>query len=144
MRLLERNDNGGICFTKDLVGDDKIPPYARLSQTWGIKEITYKDFVNGTWKGKAGYNKIRFCSERARRDNLRHFWVDTCCIDKSTSTELQEAINSKFRWYRNAARCYVYLSDVSITNLSQNHDQSELTWEPAFQASRWFTRGWTL
>ena len=62
---------------------------------------------------KPGYEKIRFCGEQAARDKWQYFWIDTCCIDKSNSTELQEAINSKFRWYRNAAKCYVYLADVS-------------------------------
>ncbi|KAH8745626.1 hypothetical protein BGZ57DRAFT_946215 [Hyaloscypha finlandica] len=78
---------------------------------------------------------------------LSHTWgeddeeVDTCCIDKSNSTELSEAINSMFRWYRNAARCYVYLTDV-LTN-----DRTGLSpepWEAPFRNSRWFTRGWTL
>jgi hypothetical protein len=66
--------------------------------------------------------------------------VDTCCIDKSNNTELSEAINSMFRWYRNATKCYVYLSDVS----TNNHDQSKLSlqsWEQAFRNSQWFTHG---
>ncbi|PQE04625.1 hypothetical protein CJF30_00004429 [Rutstroemia sp. NJR-2017a BBW] len=90
--------------------------------------------VEGTGKGKAGYEKIRFCARQAEHDSLQYFWVDTCCIDKSNNTELSEAINSMFRWYHDATRCYVYLSDVSIT------DREEL----AFQKCRWFTRGWTL
>ncbi|PVH71050.1 HET-domain-containing protein [Cadophora sp. DSE1049] len=66
--------------------------------------------------------------------------VDTCCIDKSNSVELAEAINSMFRWYRMSTKCYVYLSDVSRTAVNTN----ELAWESAFRKSRWFTRGWTL
>lgn len=58
--------------------------------------------------------KIRFCSTQAAADGLQYFWVDTCCIDKSTSDELSTAINSMFRWYQGAAKCYVYLSDVSV------------------------------
>jgi hypothetical protein len=69
--------------------------------------------------------------------------VDTCCIDKSNNTELSEAINSMFRWYRNAAKCYVYLSDVSTNDYNQNN-LSPQSWEAAFRESRWFTRGWTL
>jgi hypothetical protein len=68
--------------------------------------------VDGTGQGKAGYRKIQFCGERARRDGLQYFWVDICCIDKSNSTKLAKAINSMFRWYQNAAKCYVYLLDV--------------------------------
>jgi hypothetical protein len=68
--------------------------------------------TEGSGKSKAGYQKIRFCGERAAHDGLGYFWVDTCCIDKSNSTELAEAINSMFRWYQNAAKCYVYMLDV--------------------------------
>jgi len=100
--------------------------------------------MDGTGKSKAGYDKIRFCGEQARRDGLQYFWVDTCCIDKSDSAELSEAINSMFRWYRNAAKCYVYLSDVSITKRKASNQFSKFTWESALPASRWFTRGWTL
>ncbi|KAH6667462.1 vegetative incompatibility protein HET-E-1 [Halenospora varia] len=90
------------------------------------------------------YNKIRFCGEQARCNGLQYFWVDTCCIDKSSSSELQEAINSMFRWYQNAAKCYVYLSDVSTRKWKASDQFSEYTWESAFRSSRWFTRGWTL
>jgi hypothetical protein len=143
MRLLECGENGNLSLTEDLYGD-KIPRYAILSHTWRTEEVNFKDMVDGTGKGKAGYGKIEFCAEKAGRDGLRYIWVDTCCIDKSNSAELSEAINSMFRWYHDAARCYVYLSDVSITGLPQNSDQPVLSWEPAFRASRWFTRGWTL
>ncbi|KAN0080705.1 hypothetical protein V8E54_003909, partial [Elaphomyces granulatus] len=58
-----------------------------------------------------GYDKIRFCGEQARRDGWQYFWIDTCCIDKSSSTELQEAINSMFQWYRDAnAMCIWQMS----------------------------------
>jgi hypothetical protein len=115
MRLLELKNNGELSLTKDLVY--KIPPYAILSHTWGAdnEEVTYKDMAEGTVKEKIGYRKIQFCGEQAARDNLQYFWVDTCCINKTNSTELSEAINSMFRWYQDAVICYVYLSDV------QNH-----------------------
>jgi hypothetical protein len=70
--------------------------------------------------------------------------VDTCCIDKSSSAELSEAINSMFRWYQNADKCYVYLADVSTSGDGTNLQLSPTTWEAAFRGSRWFTRGWTL
>jgi hypothetical protein len=144
MRLLEYNNNGESSLTKDFVG--KIPDYAILSHTWGAdtEEVTYRDLIDGAGKKKVGYKKIRFCGQQARHDGLQYFWVDTCCIDKSNNAELPEAINSMFRWYCDAARCYVYTSDVSITGLPQNSDQPVLSWEPSFRASRWFTRGWTL
>jgi hypothetical protein len=124
-----------------------MPSYAILSHIWRPnfeEEVTFKDLVDGTGKDKPGYDKIRFCANQVERDGLRYFWVDTCCIDQSNNNELSEAINSMFRWYRAAIRCYVYLSDLSTTDLPQNDDESELPWEPAFRASRWFTRGWTL
>ncbi|KAK5662998.1 hypothetical protein OQA88_6412 [Cercophora sp. LCS_1] len=140
MRLLERDDTGGVRLTEDLP-NNKIPPYAILSHTWGDGEVLFSDMMDGTGKNKVGYAKIRFCGDQAWRDGLRFFWVDTCCIDKSNSVELQEAINSMFRWYRNAIKCYTYLVDVSISS-SDADDKS--IWEPAFRVSRWFTRGWTL
>ncbi|KAK4656838.1 HNWD NOD-like receptor pc14 [Podospora pseudocomata] len=142
MRLLERDDAGEIRPTKDLPSD-KIPPYAILSHTWGPdeEEVSYKDLKDGRAVSKLGYNKIRFCADRAWRDGLKFFWVDTCCIDKSNSTELQEAINSMFRWYRDAAKCYVYLTDVSAYKRDADGDPS---WKWAFQKCKWFTRGWTL
>jgi hypothetical protein len=145
MRLLERNSAGQFTLTKDLIGDN-IPEYAILSHTWGADtdEVTYKDLMDSTSKDKPGYKKIYFCGEQARRDGLQYFWVDTCCIDKSNNAELAEAINSMFHWYQNAAKCYAYLSDVSMTEQKASNQVSELTWESAFRASRWFTRGWTL
>jgi Heterokaryon incompatibility protein (HET) len=147
MRLLKSNDTGEFSLTKYLVSDrDDIPQYAILSHTWGedTEEVSFKDMMDGTGMRKPGYDKIRFCGEQARRDDLQYFWIDTCCIDKSSSTELQEAINSMFRWYRNAAKCYVYLADVSRPALDADGRPSQLAWETSFRSSRWFTRGWTL
>jgi hypothetical protein len=138
MRLLEHNDAGKIKLTRYFIGDD-VPQYAILSHTWGAdtEEVSFNDMIDGTAESKFGYDKIRFCAEQARRDGLRYFWVDTCCIDKSNNTELSEAINSMFRWYRHSTKCYVYLRDVITTN-------SSVSWTKAFRNSRWFTRGWTL
>ncbi|KAF2494939.1 hypothetical protein BU16DRAFT_51347 [Lophium mytilinum] len=144
MRLLKWTPGGELYLTHDLIRD--IPPYAILSHTWGgdDDEATFKDLKDGTGKSKAGYAKITFCGEQARLDGFQYFWVDTCCIDKSNSTELAEAINSMFRWYRNAAKCYALLSDVSKTARDAGKTVDQLPWESAFRESRWFTRGWTL
>jgi hypothetical protein len=139
MRLLEYNNDGELSLTQFF---DDFPPYAILSHTWGPEEFTFRDLIEGNGKSKTGYDKIRFCGEQARRDGLYYFWVDTCCIDKSSSAELAEAINSMFRWYRDAARCYVLLSDVLRPTVDSECHQ--LPWESAFRTSRWFTRGWTL
>ena len=139
MRLLEFNTDGELSLTT--FSADKIPQeYAILSHTWEEEEVTFEDLQNRTGMKKAGYQKIRFCGEQAKRDRLQYFWVDTCCIDKSSSAELSEAITSMFRWYRESAKCYVYLSDVLRSAINTGN----LTWESAFQKSRWFTRGWTL
>ncbi|KAM7210635.1 hypothetical protein V8F06_013974, partial [Rhypophila decipiens] len=103
--------------------------------------VLFSDLKNGTAKDKAGYVKIQFCGDQAERDGLNFFWVDTCCINKSDAAELQDALNSMFEWYRSAAKCYVYLSDVSACKGDADGKPSgELT----FRKSRWFTRGWTL
>jgi hypothetical protein len=146
MRLLQRSDTGEFSLTEDLVGDVVIPSYAILSHTWGTdtEEVTFEDLVNGTGKDKPGYEKIRFCGEQARQDNLQYFWVDTCCINKANIPELSVAINSMFRWYQNATRCYVYLSDISGPAVGPNKELNLRLWELDFRKSRWFTRGWTL
>ncbi|KAI1382375.1 hypothetical protein F4677DRAFT_452091 [Hypoxylon crocopeplum] len=144
MRLLMLQEDSELSLTKDFIND--IPPYAILSHTWGddSQEITFKDVMGGTGKDKAGYQKIEFCKQQAISDGLQYFWVDTCCIDKSSSAELSEAINSMFKWYQKAARCYVYLSDVSKGHHDYNADLLRSTWKLDFRKSRWFTRGWTL
>ncbi|EHK19758.1 uncharacterized protein TRIVIDRAFT_46904 [Trichoderma virens Gv29-8] len=143
MRLLDC-DNDRFQLIKAPAGN--IPRYAILSHTWDsdTQEVTFRDLVDGTGIEKTGYDKIRFCAAQARRDGLRYIWVDTCCIDKANNTELAEAINSMFRWYQNASRCYAYLSDISDAGPTNDSQQSELIWESAFRKSRWFTRGWTL
>jgi hypothetical protein len=145
MRLLKYADAGDFCLTKDFVGDDTVPPYAILSHTWGDDEdeVTFNDLQTGVGRSKAGYKKMQFCGEQAGRDGLKHFWVDTCCIDKSNPIELQLAINSMFRWYRNSAKCYAYLSDISSRDYTES-DQPSQSLECAFRKCKWFTRGWTL
>jgi hypothetical protein len=139
MRLLKVNENDELSLTEDL--NQKIPKYAILSHTWADEEVTFEDLTTGAGLTKRGFAKIKFCGDQAIRDGLLHFWVDTCCINKSNNTELSEALNSMFRWYRDASKCYVYLSDVSV----HDHDVSNRsTWESAFRRCRWFNRGWTL
>jgi hypothetical protein len=165
MRLLHFDSSERLTST-DFSGKT-IPPYAILSHTWGGDEFLFENLVNDTGKSKAGYKKILFCGEQAARDQLQYFWVDTCCIDKWNLHELSNAINSMFRWYRNAAKCYVYLSDVSTpmteaprrkrrwftrgwtlqkqtTPATVKSPRHQSIWEASFRKSRWFTRGWTL
>jgi hypothetical protein len=144
MRLLHYTSGGELAWTRDLIGDDKIPPYAILSHTWDEgQEVTFDDLVKNSGKSKTGHDKIRFCASQARRDSLDYFWIDTCCIDKSNNAELSEAIISMFRWYKNAERCYVYLSDVSSRPSGEGGDAHRKR-KSEIRKSRWFTRGWTL
>jgi hypothetical protein len=144
MRLLKLEGNNEFSLTHDII--NPTTPYAILSHTWGDdnEEVSFKDLADGSGKTKHGYRKIRFCGEQAARDGLQYFWIDTCCIDKSNYTELSEAINSMFRWYREAAKCYVYLADVPKRNHGEHDDLPRSSWKSDFRNSRWFTRGWTL
>jgi hypothetical protein len=145
MRLLKRQSNGCFSLTENLLDKDiSRYPYAILSHRWGdaSKEVTFEDIENGSGQDKAGYEKIIFCAEQAAKDGLNYIWVDSCCIKKSSDPELSEAINSMYRWYSRAARCYVYLSDVSIGVEGGPFSQS--AWHESFLTSQWFSRGWTL
>lgn len=142
MRLLRCTDDG-FTLTKDFRPHEERPEYAILSHRWGLddEEVTHADLVNNAGETKVGYEKLRFCARQTKQDNLLHFWVDTCCIDKTNQVELQEAIISMFSWYKSAARCYVYLPDIAATryNLDERRE-----WEHALRENEWFRRGWTL
>ena len=117
----------------------EIPPYAILSHTWGNGELLYEDLLaSKRVTGKAnGYLKLDNTVRRAAGAGIGHCWIDTCCIDKKNFSELSEAINSMFNWYKEAKVCYAYLADVP-----SNEDPSGAGSQ--FRKSRWFTRGWTL
>lgn len=121
----------------------KIPEYAILSHTWQEEEVTYEDIKHSrtddpAFKTKKGWQKILGASAKAQDHLLDYLWVDTCCIDKTSSAELSEAINSMFQWYGAAGICFAYLSDVPHDS-SLEDDKFDL-----LDTSRWFTRGWTL
>ncbi|ROW10296.1 hypothetical protein VMCG_02053 [Cytospora schulzeri] len=111
-----------------------IPIYAILSHTWENEEVTFEEFLKPHSTTKDGYIKIKSTCDVALRRGLEYVWIDTCCINKSSSAELTEAINSMFRWYERCELCIAYLVDVAPTG-----DDPE-----GFGSSRWFTRGWTL
>jgi hypothetical protein len=108
------------------------PRYAILSHRWGDEEVSFEEMMtlDDMIRSKKGFIKIQHTVNQAKTDNLHWAWVDACCIDKKSSAELSEAINSMYRWYNEAAVCYVYLSDV----LPSGH----------WYQSEWFTRSWTL
>lgn len=137
----------------------EVPAYAILSHTWGPEEVSYDEMGNyrssddGGVRSKRGFRKIEMSCQRARRDGYWYIWIDTCCINKSSSAELSEAINSMFAWYQRAGICYAYLEDVpgsfaALPDLGDGHslsnaEESQLM-KSEFASSRWFTRGWTL
>ncbi|KPM37343.1 hypothetical protein AK830_g9240 [Neonectria ditissima] len=117
--------------------DYNVPSYAILSHTWAEEEVTFQDMQGPAAAQKQGYTKIKHTCELALRDGLEYAWIDTCCIDKTSSAELSEAINSMMTWYHGAQICYTYLADVP-PGIDVSLPKSP------FKTSRWFTRGWTL
>lgn len=139
----------------DIIG--QLPQYGILSHCWRRGEVSHHDYhVRDPWRQsrqREGFTKIRSACDQARNDGIEYMWIDTCCIDKTSSAELGEAINSMYSWYKKAAKCYVYLDDVvspgPATAISPALDSCATTSgttsvQPQFAASRWFTRGWTL
>jgi hypothetical protein len=119
----------------EFFGDPENQVYAILSHTWEHEEVSFQDMMDlDKARSKAGFSKIDHTCELARRVGLTYAWVDTCCIDKSSSAELTEAINSMFEWYKLSTICYVYLSDLGETS----NVEDDLPY------CKWFTRGWTL
>ena len=143
--------------------DSQRPPYAVLSHTWGDEEVSYLDYLvltsdlpktasgllhallKAPRTDSEGIRKVRECCKLARTRGFGWLWMDTCCIDKTSSAELSEAINSMWSWYRDAAECYVYLIDVMSTaskgvTTRVNYD----VMRSQFRNAKWFGRGWTL
>ncbi|EEU35443.1 uncharacterized protein NECHADRAFT_16940, partial [Fusarium vanettenii 77-13-4] len=112
-------------------------PYAILSHTWRADEVDFNDMRDlAVARSKKGFSKTEEPCRMAISHGLRYAWVDTCCIDKSSSAELSEAMNSMIQWYRQAAVCYAFLSDLPVSG--------EIRGSDSFGKCRWFTRGWTL
>ena len=130
MRLLNTHTRLVYEFT------GKVPVYAILSHTWGDDEVSLEHIKFGHAKQRKAFSKLLGACEQAMNDHYEWLWIDTCCIDKTSPAELQEAINSMYEWYKNARWCYVYLSDVP--------NETEGWKTEIFGESRWWSRGWTL
>ncbi|KAI1078590.1 hypothetical protein F5B20DRAFT_582218 [Whalleya microplaca] len=116
-------------------------PYAILSHTWeNGSEISFQEMIaigedpHHPARKKSGYLKILKTCQTARSQGIPYAWVDTCCIDKTSSSELSEAINAMYHWYQDAQVCYTFLADFS----------SGCDLESTLPTCRWFTRGWCL
>ncbi|KIW23155.1 uncharacterized protein PV07_11375 [Cladophialophora immunda] len=111
-----------------------VPPYMILSHTWAENnddEVSFQDMGSPSRVFKPGYEKITHACHLASDQNVGHVWIDTCCIDKSSSAELTESINSMFQYYRRAVSCLAYLEDLGPS-------------DDSLPECRWMTRGWTL
>ncbi|KAK7894649.1 hypothetical protein LTR67_005388 [Exophiala xenobiotica] len=158
MRLINTNTGEFESFW-----DTQRPQYGILSHTWGDEEVSYLDYLfitsnlPGTSAGlvhallkppradSEGIRKIQNCCKLARSRGVDWVWVDTCCIDQSSSAEISEAINSMWAWYRDATECYVYLGDVSVRpQRDVAADDFDEASREQFRSARWFGRGWTL
>ncbi|KAH0434875.1 het domain-containing protein [Colletotrichum camelliae] len=138
MRLIDVNSFKLLEFS-----GSKIPPYAILSHTWGDEEVSFQDWQDlQEASKKAGYAKIYGACQQAKADGHEWLWVDTNCIDKTSSAELSEAINSMFQWYAKSEVCYAYLQDIPTAATATESEKDALMEQ--FKGSRWFTRGWTL
>ncbi|KAI1309801.1 heterokaryon incompatibility protein-domain-containing protein [Xylaria venustula] len=140
--------------------------YAILSHTWENGEVSFQQYQNMKEAMKLkGFKKIDKTVQLARQKNLKYAWVDTCCINQSSSAELSEAINSMFKWYLDAAVCFVFLSDLPSAKITPLIALADSIWSRvigsrevlgeqlvgvhksialAFAQCRWFFRGWTL
>ncbi|KAM0270864.1 hypothetical protein ACHAQH_009290 [Verticillium albo-atrum] len=134
--------NGNPLFSLEFF-QDKFPPYAILSHRWGSAsdEVTFQELKSGDLaaRSKKGYAKILACCVRSLDYGLEYAWIDTCCIDKSSSAELSEAINSMYAWYEASTICFAYLDDVPMAGPADLY-----AIDSPFRKSAWFTRGWTL
>ena len=167
MRLI----NASTYKLEEFYGDE-IPLYAILSHRWGKEEVLFQDMESQQGRKKKGWTKIAKCCEVAKSHGWDYVWIDTCCIDKSSSAELSEAINSMFEWYAKAGVCYAFLSDVQLISKAEEEStknyllehgllisqpgplagyEPEASFQPeasyvaeGFMSSEWFRRGWTL
>ncbi|KAI0881527.1 HET-domain-containing protein [Annulohypoxylon maeteangense] len=140
MRLLNVQSLELVYFN----GPSRAPEYVILSHTWGEEEVTFADMSTKNFRHKKGFSKIEGCRKLARKWGFEWFWVDTCCIDQSSSSELSESINSMYEWYEWARFCFAYLADLPHLPHS-NYPGSPIPLDAsAFRRSDWFRRGWTL
>ena len=117
-----------------------IPPYAILSHRWQSEEVSFRALQDGSGRKLEGWQKIKACCKLAASEGHQYVWIDTCCIDKRSSQQLSEAINSMFQWYQKARICYVYLADVPPLSSKKRAGETNRR----LLKTKWFTRAWTL
>ncbi|KAH9856038.1 heterokaryon incompatibility protein-domain-containing protein [Lenzites betulinus] len=144
MRLLNTSTARLLSFPNP----DTRPPYAILSHVWQEHEASFQDIeVLSTHPDPLSVapEKIRRFCLLASAEGFDWLWLDTCCIDKTSSSELSEALNSMYVWYQEATICYVYLHDVPpLPDGPCTDPDDQAGYEESLINSVWFTRGWTL
>ncbi|OCK85758.1 HET-domain-containing protein [Lepidopterella palustris CBS 459.81] len=115
----------------------EAPPYAILSHRWQEEEVLFEDIQDQPENEEKGWPKVLGCCKNAQVHGVHYVWIDTCCIDQKSSSELSESINSMFSWYQDAKYCIAYLFDVK-KSIHEPEGQDQ------FFFSDWFRRGWTL
>ncbi|KAB5529032.1 heterokaryon incompatibility protein-domain-containing protein [Coniochaeta sp. 2T2.1] len=124
--------------------------YVILSHRWGQDEVSFQDMADlNRARRMAGFHKIQMTCRKALEKGINYAWVDTCCIDKTSSAALSEAINSMFRWYKLSSFCFAHLFDLRRDSVDLDEDD-EGDWHRGerlvdnIEDCQWFTRGWTL
>jgi len=112
---------------------------------WGQDEVTFQDVRTGQAEKRAGYAKFEAACRTARFHEFGYIWNDTCCIDKTSSAEFSESINSMYRRYQEAGVCYAYLGDVEsgVDCGGKLHKACQKWKDSCFRNSEWFDCGWT-
>ncbi|KAK1519196.1 hypothetical protein CPAR01_15634 [Colletotrichum paranaense] len=134
---------------------ENAPPYAVLSHLWEHDEVLFQDMGDLSRAARrGGFLKIQLACAAAERQGLGHIWIDTCCVDKDSEAERNEAVEFSFRIFKSAAVCIAYLSDVrsesamlaEYTSVADPFLDNNLEgkFRHTFKRSRWFTRSWTL
>ena len=116
--------------------NDRDAEYRVLSQEWSAAGYAFGDQNMAEQQRSSreqSVEKLKRFRNAAASHKYKYIWLDTCCIDQKNPVELTRAINSMYRWYAEAERCFVYLYDYDLKDKPR-----DLT------VSKWFTRGWTL
>jgi Heterokaryon incompatibility protein (HET) len=115
-----------------------IPRYAILSHCWAADEVCFRDLRDPSLASeKLGLQKVKEFCLRAGYLGFQWLWIDTACVDRSSSAELSEAINSMFSWFRQSQACIVYLGDVEYVEDIEEQEKK-------IRQSQWMRRSWTL
>ncbi|KAI6095815.1 hypothetical protein F5141DRAFT_1265501 [Pisolithus sp. B1] len=111
--------------------------YVMFSHVWQGNEPSFQEVnaVKSVWDlpETPPNEKLRSFCKKTRELGYKWAWSDTCCIDKSTSSTLDQSLTSMYKWYADSAATLVFLADA--VHPSKPGDLTR---------SLWMTRAWTL